>query len=55
MKRGCGKQLNTGDWAVSQHGLYLCPDCDKKYHHPLMAVYSEGELAQPIKCGEVAK
>ena len=55
MKLGCGKQLNIGDRAVNNHGLYLCPDCDKKHHHSHLAVYSEGNLSKPIKCGEVAK
>lgn len=48
---GCGKLLNAGERAVYLWGLYLCPDCDKKHHHPFMAVYTEGVLAKPTKCG----
>lgn len=55
MREGCGKQLNIGDRAVNLWGLYLCLECDKKHHHPLMAVYTEGTLTKPIKCGEAAK
>jgi hypothetical protein len=52
---GCGKQLQIGDRAVNRWGKYLCLDCDKRHPHPILAVYTQGVLLKPIKCGGVAK
>lgn len=54
-KIGCNKQLNPGDKAVCRWGRYLCLECDQKHPAPFMAVYSQGVLTQPVKCGEIRR